>query len=193
MAATLLEVPRVALVFLAWRLTDELVGRSGSDSSLIQIRTTDSMHDLVRQAPDLEASTAGQALASARARWVSELPQEPAARLRWLADLPDATLVELLAWCTACTLDTGSAAVSARARGTDLLAEWVGLDAARWWRPSAEHFFGLMTKAQIAQAVGEALGSEAASPIAGMKKDAATKHAEQLVAPTRWVPATLRR
>lgn len=193
MAATMLEVPRVALVFLTWRLTDELVGRSGTDSSLIQIRTADAMHDLVRQAPDLEASPAGQALAGARARWTSELPQEPAARLRWLADLPDATLVELLAWCTACTLDTGSAAVSARARGTDLLAEWVGLDAARWWRPSAEHFFGLMTKAQIAQAVGEALGSEAASPIAGMKKDAATKHAEELVAPTRWVPAALRR
>jgi ParB family chromosome partitioning protein len=193
MAATMLEVPRVALVFLAWRLTDELVGRSGTDSSLIQIRTTDAMHDLVRQAPDLEATPAGQALAVARARWTSELPQEPAARLRWLADLPDATLVELLAWCTACTLDTGSAAVSARARGTDLLAEWVGLDVARWWRPSAEHFFGLMTKAQIAQAVGEALGSEAASPIAGMKKDAATKHAEELVAPTRWVPAPLRR
>jgi ParB family transcriptional regulator, chromosome partitioning protein len=193
MAATMLEVPRVALVFLAWRLTDELVGRSGTDSSLIQIRTTDAMHDLVRQAPDLEASSAGQALAGARAQWTSELPQEPAARLRWLADLPDAKLVELLAWCTACTLDTGSAAVSARARGTDLLAEWVGLDAARWWRPSAEHFFGLMTKAQIAQAVGEALGSEAAATIANMKKDAATKHAEQLVAPTRWVPATLRR
>jgi ParB family chromosome partitioning protein len=193
MAATMLEVPRVALVFLAWRLTDELVGRSGTDSSLIQIRTTDAIHDLVRQAPDLEASSAGQALVVARARWTSELPQEPAARLRWLADLPDATLVELLAWCTACTLDTGSAAVWARARGTDLLAEWVGLDAARWWRPSAEHFFGLMTKAQIAQAVGEALGSEAASPIAGMKKDAATKHAEELVAPTRWVPAALRR
>jgi ParB family chromosome partitioning protein len=193
MAATMLEVPRVALVFLAWRLTDELVGRNGSDSSLIQIRTTDSMHDLVRQAPDLEASTAGQALASARARWVSELPQEPAARLRWLADLPDARLVELLAWCTACTIDTGSAAASARARGTDLLAEWVGLDAARWWRPSAEHFFALMTKAQIAQAVCEALGSEAAAPFVGMKKDAATKHAEQLVAPTTWVPAPLRR
>jgi ParB family chromosome partitioning protein len=193
MAATMLEVPRVALVFLAWRLTDELVGRSGTDSSLIQIRTTDAMHDLVRQAPDLEASSAGQALAGARAQWMSELPQEPAARLRWLADLPDATLVELLAWCTACTLDTGSAAVSARARGTDLLAEWVGLDAARWWRPSAEHFFGLMTKAQIAQAVGEALGSEAAAPIANMKKDAATKHAEHLVAPTTWVPAPLRR
>ena len=193
MAATLLEVPRVALVFLAWRLADELVGRSGTDSSLIQIRTTDAMHDLVRQAPDLEASTAGQALAVARARWISELPQESAARLRWLADLPDTTLVELLAWCTACTLDTGSATVLARARGTDLLAEWVGLDAARWWRPSAEHFFGLMTKAQIAQAVGEALGSEAAAPIANMKKDAATKHAEQLVAPTTWVPAPLRR
>lgn len=193
MAATMLEVPRVALVFLAWRLTDELVGRSGMDSSLIQIRITDAMHDLVRQAPDLETSAAGQALATARARWTAELPQEPAARLRWLSDLSDASLVELLAWCTASTLDTGSAAVSARAGGTDLLAEWIGLDAARWWRPSAEHFFGLMTKAQIAQAVGEALGSEAAAPIANMKKDAATKHAEQLVAPTRWVPATLRR
>ncbi|MFN8837777.1 MAG: hypothetical protein ACK5XG_03160, partial [Burkholderiales bacterium] len=136
---------------------------------------------------------AGQALATARARWTAELPQEPAAPLRWLSDMSDASLVELLAWCTASTLDTGSAAVSARARGTDLLAEWIGLDTARWWRPSAEHFFGLMTKAQIAQAVGEALGSEAAAPSANRKKDAATKHAEQLVAPTRWVPATLRR
>lgn len=191
-AATMLEVPRVALVFLAWRLTDELIGRGGTESSLIQIGTTDAMHDLVRQAPDLDASPAGQTLASARARWSAELPQEPAARLRWLADLPDATLVELLAWCTACTVDTGSPAVSARARGTDLLAEWVGLDAARWWRPSAEHFFALMTKAQIAQAVTDALDGDAAGPIIGMKKDAAAKHAEQLVAPTRWVPAPLR-
>ncbi|MCZ8107808.1 MAG: hypothetical protein O9972_59360 [Burkholderiales bacterium] len=50
-----------------------------------------------------------------------------------------------------------------------------------------------MTKAQIAHVVGDALGSEAASSIASMKKDAAAKHAEHLVAPTRWVPAPLRR
>jgi len=92
---------------------------------------------------------------------------------------------------TARTLDTGSAAQSARAKGTNLLGEWLGLDAARWWRPSAEHFFSLMTKAQISTAVGDALDDEAAAPIKSMKKDAAALHAEKLLAPTRWVPAEL--
>ena len=57
------------------------------------------------------------------------------------------------------------------------------------WTPTADGYFGRVTKAQIIDAVREAKGAEHADRLAPLKKADMTAAAEALLAPTSWVPA----
>lgn len=192
MAATLLERPRMALVLLAWRMSCAIESDEYHTLGAMRISVSDNASVLDRHAPDLGDSEAGKALAQAGARWTADLPRRAPDRLSWLLDQPEETLVELLAWCVARSFDTIQGSVGREPYGTKELARMLTLDCARWWRPSAEHFFALMPKARIAQIVTEALGEEAAKPIEKMKKDEAAKYAQAKLAETRWVPEPMR-
>ncbi len=192
MAATLMETPRMALVLLAWRMSCAIESDEYHTLGAMRISVSDNASVLDRHAPDLGDSQAGKALAQARARWTADLPRRAPDRLSWLMAQPEETLVELLAWCVACSFDTIQGSVGREPYGTTELARMLTLDCARWWRPSAEHFFALMPKARIAQVVAEALGEEAAKPIEKMKKDEAAKYAQAKLADTRWVPEPMR-
>lgn len=192
LAATLLEVPRIALVILAWRMSCAIESDEHYASGAVRINVADNASTLARMAPDLPDSPAGQALAQARQRWEADLPRRSVDRLYWIAALSDEALVELLAWCTACSFDTIHGATGRDPHGTAELAQMLTLDCARWWRPSAEHFFALMPKARIVEVLTEAVGAEAAKQIAGMKKDDAAAHAQHQLHGTRWVPEPMR-
>ncbi len=79
-----------------------------------------------------------------------------------------------------------------RIEAAERLAQAVSLDMSATWEPTARSYFGRVTKAQIAQAVSEAVSPEAAERIAPMKKADMAEAAEQLVAGTGWLPSVLR-
>jgi ParB family chromosome partitioning protein len=62
----------------------------------------------------------------------------------------------------------------------------------RYWQPTAESYFGSVSKARILEVVREAVSPEVASAISDLKKGALVKAAEERVAGKGWLPPTLR-
>lgn len=66
------------------------------------------------------------------------------------------------------------------------------LDMTAWWQPMASNFLNRLTKTEILAAVAEGVSTEAARPLAGLKKEAMATEAEKLLASTKWLPVSLR-
>ena len=104
--------------------------------------------------------------------------------------LPQAELLELVALCSALTvnaLPSAGAAFDANA-----LAAAVGLDMADWWEPTEEGFLGHVSKAQIVQALKEVGPGPGSDGVDGMKKDLLVGTALARLKGRRWLPAPLR-
>lgn len=101
----------------------------------------------------------------------------------------------LFAHCVALTVDAVVRPYDQRSGAiahADQLASVVALDlCAAGWLPSADAYFGRITKAQILEAVREAKGEEAADRIASLKKPEMAKAAEVLLQDSGWLPAAL--
>jgi ParB family chromosome partitioning protein len=190
MQATLVASPNVALAVLAHRLVMQL--RAPYRDSLLRIDARGSADTLERHAPEIGQSRAGEALARERDRWGELLPGEPLALLRWLLGQPVTTLVEVLAFCTAETVDATQGGIARRDDTRDAIRQALGLDMADWWEPTAQTYLDAVPKARIVQAVAEACGAQAAADLASMKKADAVKAAEARLAGTRWLPTLLR-
>ncbi len=157
----------------------------------LQITPQLSAHALQAVADDLKQSPAWQALEAARLAWKERLPANVTEWFGWLVALPQTELLDLLALCSAFTLNglpNGGSASDANA-----LAAAVGLDMADWWEPTALGFLNHVSKAQIADALKEAGSGLAADEIGGFKKDALVAKAASQLAGKRWLPLPLRR
>ena len=158
--------------------------------SALQITPQLSAHALQAVADDLKQSAAWQALEAARVAWKERLPANAAEWFGWLVALPQTELLDLLALCSASTLNalpnTGAAS------DANALAEAVGLDMADWWEPTALGFLNHVSKAQIADALKEADPDATDDGVGAMKKDALVVHAQSRMAGKRWLPAPLR-
>ena len=73
----------------------------------------------------------------------------------------------------------------------DALAVALELDMRKWWTADGPSYFNHVSKGRILEVVTEAVDANAASPLAGLKKEAAVKGAEQTVAGTGWLPSIL--
>ncbi|MGK2898716.1 MAG: hypothetical protein ACSLE9_08515 [Burkholderiaceae bacterium] len=177
----------VAHVFVQRVFGDEY-RRAGS---ALQFTPQLSAHALQAVADDLKQSTAWQALETARLAWKERLPANAAEWFGWLVALPQTELLDLLALCSASTLNalpnTGAAS------DANALAEAVGLDMADWWEPTALGFLNHVSKAQIADALKEAGSELAADEFGALKKDALVVKAASKLAGKRWLPMPLRR
>jgi len=157
----------------------------------LQITPQLSAHTLQAVADDLKQSTAWQALEAARLAWKERFPENAAEWFGWLVALPQTELLDLLALCSASTLN--ALPNSGAASDSNALAEAVGLDMADWWEPTAPGFLNHVSKAQIADALKEAGTELAADEIGVLKKDALVMRAASQLAGKRWLPLTLRR
>ena len=182
----------VALASLAHVFVQRVFGdeyrRAGT---ALQITTQAPSHALLSVADDLKESAAWQGVEAAKLAWKERLPEQPGTWFAWLIALPQAQLLDLLALCTALTLN---ALPSTGAAGdANVLAEAVGLDMADWWEPTAQGYLNHVSKAQIVQALKEA-GPDLADDGAGaIKKEVLVVKAASRLAGKRWLPAPLRR
>ena len=181
----------VALAALANALAQRVLGdeyrRAGQ---ALQITAQASAHALAAAADDAKAATAWLALQTARDAWIERLPKDRAAWFAWLLEVPQAELLQLMALCSALTvnaLPSAGAAFDANA-----LAAAVGLDMADWWEPTAEGFLGHVSKAQIVQALKEAEAGAATDGVENMKKDLLVSTALARLRGRRWLPEPLR-
>lgn len=190
--AALMQDPQVALATLVHRMAETVFGQYGRGNDVVKVHVhVTSDYALAQSATGYEASTAGALLVRAAAEWQDRLPGDPQALFRWLLAQPRDVLIELLAYCTARSID----AVASRERApdqSDAIAEALGLDMADWWAPTAENYFGHISKAKALEAVAEATGEQGMPAVAAMKKAEAAAHCARRLVGTRWLPCPLR-
>jgi ParB family chromosome partitioning protein len=187
--ATLARRPEVALAALTHRLMLQtfFVAGFARDSALrIQAETS----ALNAYAEDLAGSKAQTALESLRDQVGAGLPQDAEELFIWLLERPQAQVLSLLAYCVATTLDGVQS--DEHSNPTAALARAAGLDMREWWTPSVENYLGSVPKARVLAVVTEAVSTQAAAPLAKLKKAAITKAAEHQLAGTGWLPNILR-
>lgn len=190
--AALMQDPHVALATLIHRMAETVFGQYGRGNDVVKVHVhVTSDYALAQSATGYEASPAGALLVRAATEWGERLPGDPEALFRWLLAQPRDALLDLLAYCTARSID----AVVARERTadqSDAIAEALGLDMADWWAPTAANYLGHVSKAKALEALVEATGEPGTPLVAAMKKAEAAAHCARGLAGTRWLPAPLR-
>ena len=157
----------------------------------IQTRTTSpdrSIEGLAEFAP-------AAALLRRKEAWADQLPRQPKALWDYLLGLDGDSRASLFALCAGLSVNAMQQLHDRRpdaiAHATRL-AEFVGLDMAQHWEPTAANFFTRVTKGRILNTVREAKGEHAAQLIDHLKKGDMAKEAERLVAGSGWLPQPLR-
>ncbi|ARU24612.1 LysR family transcriptional regulator (plasmid) [Ralstonia solanacearum] len=189
--AMLIENHHVALAALAFTLVTDLAPevyyrcKSG-----VEVSTKSAAYAMHAADPSVEQSGAWQQINTARAAWGERLPGEPDALWQCLLKLFQEELIALLAHCTALTVDGIQSRVGEHA--TDALAQAVNLDMADWWSATPDAYLSRVRKADVLQAVSEAVSPAEAVPLASMKNGPMVEAAGRLMEGKRWVPPILR-
>lgn len=143
----------------------------------------------------VKLSPAFQALDAQRTKWFSRFPQNPDDLWQWCLEQDLNTLLALLAYCAARTVNAVKCKTdidgSDRLSHSDALGTALHLDMTRWFQATAENFFDRISKARIAEAMTEA-GKPPDSTKLAMKKAPFAKVAEFEIAGTGWLPQPLR-
>jgi len=189
----LAQRPDVAFVAALHALCLDLFYRRGQHSC-IDIAARQSV--LRSGAAGLSDSAAAASIDARHQDFAGTLPADPSTLWEHLTAMEEGARMALFAHCVALSIDTVFRPHDRRSGAithADQLASAVALDLrAAGWRPSADGYFGRITKAQILEAVREAKGEEAADRIAGLKKPEMAKAAEELLQDCDWLPAVLR-
>lgn len=190
--AALVQNPHVALVTLVHRMAETVFGLYGTGNDIVKVtirQTSDCA--LAEHASEYADSPAAAILGSAETEWGDRLPGSPDALFGWLLAQPQQTLIELLAYCTARSVN----AVAGRPGGrnqSDALADALGVDMADWWLPTERRYLGSVSKAKALEAVKEATAIDPAQATTGMKKAEVVAYCASKLEGTRWLPAPLR-
>lgn len=193
--AELLLRPDVALAALTAHLAAKLLKdgfqryRGGDDA--LTVSASETHEGLRRESAEMAEGEAWKLMEQTRIEWISRLPTDGAALLPWLLAQERPTVIGLLTFLVAASV-TGVEGTERERQTTDALAQALALDMRRWWKASAASYFNHVSKATTLAAVTEAVGANAAAPLAGLKKDGAAAGAEQALAATGWLPRCLR-
>jgi ParB family chromosome partitioning protein len=179
--AVLAERPEVALAAAVYALALP-VFYAGHDDSGLAVRAAVPY----LRAEGIDDSPAVKATAEQHAAWVTRLPEALISLWDWLRAQDAATVIALLAYCTACTVKPE------RGLHTDQLAAAVALDMTQWWQPTVTGYLGRVPKTLILEAVTEGKSAAAADNLIALKKGEMADRAAQLLTGTGWLPAMLR-
>lgn len=151
--------------------------------------------DVSREGESVGSGRALAKFAEIKMAWEDRLPTDVEGLFDWLLQQDQQTLLDLLAFCTAYTLNTiqskDEVTDSTRARAIVNYAKAVKLDMADWWEPTRETYFAQVSKQHIIDVVSKNVSPDAALPMADMKKVPLCESAEQHMAGKRWLPPVL--
>jgi ParB family transcriptional regulator, chromosome partitioning protein len=167
-----------------------LLGTPATDTSL-QITA------LQQPFRNLKDSLALNYIQSERHTWGSVIPGTPAALWTWCLEQDQTRLLDLLAFCTATTIDAVQTKAdrpgAPRLENSKALAEAVHLDMLKWFFPASDNYFSRISKPQILEALREARGTAPAPAWEKLKKAELAILAEQEITGKNWLPEPLRR
>jgi ParB family chromosome partitioning protein len=190
--AALAQSPHLALVTLVHRMAETVFRLYGPGDDVVKVLVRPTGDGVLGEhASDYASSVAAGVLGATETTWGDRLPGLPAALFSWLLEQDTDTLMALLAYCTARSVN----AVVSRPGSTnqsDALAEALGLDMADWWQPTPACYLNHVSKAKALEALREATGTDASVATAGMKKAGVVAYCAGRLEGTRWLPAPLR-
>jgi ParB family chromosome partitioning protein len=186
----LAQRPDIALRLVAHSLATQVITRETTAARV-------SVHETYIPAISKTHCPDDEPLKARIGHWKLRLPDRAGQLWPAILGLREEDVLDLITVCTAVSIDATHnkpADFSTRQRmaHADQLAETLRLDMAQHWTPTAEGFFGRVSKATILDAVTEAAGPSAASRLAGLKKPAMAAEAETVIAGTGWLPNPLR-
>ena len=188
--AELVRQPQKAVALMVWRLCSCVFHYCITTRHPFVMNLGVHHSSLTSEAPTGENGQAWQSLMQEKARLEALLPEGWKNDFTTFFALDGQTLMSLMAFCTACSVD----GVQTREHGHTRRSDLDGVEAALkfhlrdWWQPTADNFLGLLSKNQIVAALNDAGLTGAASDAEKMKKGDAASHAEQWLSGTRWVP-----
>jgi ParB family transcriptional regulator, chromosome partitioning protein len=176
LTAELMERPDIALAYLVFTLAVDVFGLDGYTCLDITLRR--------ESFGGIEGSKAFIAIEAAHGRWAETISGNPDAFLKWCLAADQSVLLDLLAFCTAISIEA--------AQGNhDDLAAALKLDMANWFTPTAENYFSRISKAGIIEALKAHKGSTAPAWEKAKKSDLAAI-AERELSGLRWLPDMLK-
>ena len=122
--------------------------------------------------------------------WEDRLPTKPKDLFAWLLEQEQTVVLDLLAYCTAYSLNTVQGDETAHEPAMQI-GKAVDLDMADWWKPTRTSYFSQVSKHHIISIVASEISAEVAKPLADMKKIPLAEAAEQSMRDTRWLPTIL--
>ena len=176
---------------MVWKMCNSVFHTTTSVKEPFCISVSVSHYALTREAPDGENSIAFQAIQAEKERLEALLPENWRKDMTSFFSLDGKTLMELMTFCTACSID-GVQKKDEFGRKhqspLDLLETAIHFDLRDWWKPTADNLFSHMTQPHIVQSISEAGLTGAALDAAKMKKKDAAEHAEHFLTQVRWIP-----
>lgn len=138
-------------------------------------------------APEIETTPAAAALQALLDERTRDLPATVHGLLDALLAKSQDDLVQLLAVCSALTVDAVRGSVCKRA---DLLAQALKLDMREWWTATADSYFAHVSKGAILETV-RVVAPAKLDGLDKLKKGDLAQQAEQLVEGAGWLPVLL--
>jgi ParB family chromosome partitioning protein len=164
----------------------------GVQSALEISLTTERLETSIKQP---EGSKALCAFNDLRENYGYVIPGDPADLWEWCLEQPHDKLLDLLAYAAAHSVNAVAKLYDDRKSGcahAEELGQALNVDMNAWFEPTAEGYFGRISKAGIAAVITEARGKDVAAGISGMKKGEAAAYAERQVSGTDWLPEPVR-
>ena len=192
--AELAHNPDVALAAVVHAMLVNLFGSYGGND-YTSLEVTAKSERLETSIADPAACTGIVALDELKENYGHTIPGKPSDLLEWCLEQPTSTLLDLLAYAAAKSVNAVQhphyERKSQRAHA-ERLAQALKIDMTQWYAPTGENYFGRISKAGLKQAVTEAVGEDFALGVPGMEKAKAVEYAERKIAGTGWLPAPVR-
>jgi ParB family chromosome partitioning protein len=191
-AAELSQQPHVALAGVVHAL---VLSQFGLDPHLYRSQSSIQINSTQSHLAEAAASPAVQALSKQKTAWLTRLPKTPNALWNWVLALPQDTLLSLLAFCAALSLNgirTKNDSAPTRLHHADAVATALNMDMRNWFTPTADNFFSKVSKPHILEAMTEAGKAPNSNAPAKLKKGPLAELAEKTLAGTGWLPKPIR-
>jgi len=187
--AAMTDRPEVALVALVHRMAVQIFSNGSASNPILQISIEETR--LKPDAEGIEQSKAATVLAKKRRQWQKRI--DAAARggktlFEWLLEQSQQDLLDLLAFCTAVSVNTVSERESTPSQEVIALMTALNLDMADWWEATGESYLSHVSKDRLLTIVAQAVSPEHAQRMNGLKKGDLVRQAEQVLSGIKWLP-----
>jgi ParB family transcriptional regulator, chromosome partitioning protein len=188
LAAELAARPDIALAAVVHGFACSVLLEVLAENRSLQIAAQPQSLDRVK------GSKAHQQMEAAREKWRGKLPADAEALWTWCLAQKQETLLELLAFCAAATVDAvqGKGGGTKRLSHAKALASALKLDMKPWFTPDAANYFSRVNKPQILDALKEGRNQPPAPAWEKLKKMELAQLAERELAGKGWLPEVLR-